>query len=338
MRHGRVIAGLALASLIAGCQRPQSTLYAAGPAAQRISDLSWMMVALFLAITVIMWVLIIVPLRRRRGSFTEHAPIDAGGGKAWIGWGGFAIPVIILTFIFVVGLAAMARFPVHHGGAMSLEPQIRLTGHQWWWEVAYLEGNTEQHFKTANEIHIPVGKPVDIELRSVDVIHSFWVPALHGKVDLVPGMSNYIRIQADRPGTYRGQCAEFCGAQHAHMGIIVVAEDAAAYEAWLQGQRQEAAEPDGPEAQRGRQIFLAGPCSNCHQVRGTRAGGTVAPDLTHLASRRNIAANSFPNDTAHLSAWVTRAQAMKPAAAMPNITQFEGQDLSALVAYLQQLK
>jgi cytochrome c oxidase subunit 2 len=204
--------------------------------------------------------------------------------------------------------------------------------------VEYLQGSVDQHFTTANEIHIPVGMPVTIELRSADVIHSFWVPNLHGKVDLIPGHVNFIQIQADHPGNYPGTCAEYCGAQHAHMRLLVVAQPPDEYKAWLEAQRQPGAEPASSEAKEGEQVFLTGPCSNCHQVRGTIAGGRVAPDLTHIGSREYIAANSYANNDANLEAWVTHAQSLKPDAAMPNLTLFSGTQLQQLVAYLRQLK
>ena len=321
-----------------GCRRPQSSLYGNGEAADKIANLSWFMLILFAAITVVMWILIVLPLRKNRGSFDEHAPIDIGGGQGWITIGGFIFPVIVLTIVFVFGLIVMSRFPLHAGGSDAMEPDIRITGHQWWWEVTYLQGDYPQHFSTANEIHIPVGQPVNIELESADVIHSFWVPSLHGKVDAVPHWTNYIRIEADHAGTFRGSCAEYCGAQHAHMGLTVVAQDPSDYAAWREGQIKVAALPQGDEAKRGAMLFQSGPCANCHSIRGTPAGGHVAPDLTHLASRGTIAAHSFPNDTAHLEAWVTHAQSLKPKSAMPDLTQFNGQQLRDLVAYLQQLK
>lgn len=333
-----ILVSLLAALFAAGCRRPQSTLYPNGPAADKIAGLEWFMVILFCAITVVMWILIVWPLRRNRGSFDEHAPIDIGGGQGWVAFGGFVFPVIVLTIVFVLGLTAMSHFPVHAGGSMALAPDIRVTAHRWWWEVTYLAGDYPQHFKTANEIHIPVGRPVNIQLESADVIHSFWVPSLHGKVDAVPKWTNYIRIEADHPGTYRGTCAEFCGAQHAHMGITVVADPPDQYEAWLDGQRKVAALPQGEDAKRGAELFQSGPCANCHMIRGTLAGGTVAPDLTHLASRQTIAAHSFPNNTAYLAAWVTHAQSLKPQSQMPDITQFNGQQLRDLVTYLQQLK
>jgi cytochrome c oxidase subunit 2 len=204
--------------------------------------------------------------------------------------------------------------------------------------VHYVDGPVDEHFTTANEIHIPVDKPVMFELLSQDVIHSFWIPTLHGKVDLIPGHPNYVQIVASHPGNYTGQCAVFCGEQHAHMRLLVVAQSDAEYQSWKQGQLKPADPPQSVEAQAGEQIFLGGPCSMCHQVRGTPAGGHVAPDLTHIASRQFIGADSFPNNTAYLESWATHAQSLKPGCLMPDLTQFSGVQLRELVAYLQQLK
>jgi cytochrome c oxidase subunit 2 len=230
-----------------------------------------------------------------------------------------------------MGSAMQANMP-------GMKPDILVTGHQWWWEVQYLDGGPDQQFTTANEIHIPVERSINIELRSADVMHSFWVPSLHGKVDLIPGLPNYIRLEASSPGQYDGQCAEYCGAQHAHMRLQVVAQAPDEYSAWLDRQRQPAAEPQSQEAIAGKQLFEAGPCSLCHQIRGTLAGGRVAPDLTHMGGRKKLAANSFPNNDAYLEAWVTHAQSLKPAALMPDLTQFTGEQLRDLVAYLRQLQ
>ncbi len=322
---------------LTACGKPQSSLYPAGPAADKIARMSWFMAILFLVITGIMWILIAWAFSRRRGTLEEHEPVDVGGGQAWIGWGGLVFPIIVLTVIFILGLNLLASFPVHDGHHQPLKPDITLIGHQWWWEVQY-DGEPPQSFTTANEIHIPVGQPVNIELISRDVIHSFWVPTLHGKVDLVPGHPNFIRIQADHEGSYNGTCAEYCGAQHAHMRLLVVAQQPEDYQAWIQQQLKPAVEPIGEDAKRGEQVFMAGPCSMCHQVRGTLAGGRVAPDLTHIGSRHYIAANSYPNNDAYLEAWVTHAQSLKPGVAMPDLTQFTGQQLRDIVAYLRQLQ
>jgi cytochrome c oxidase subunit 2 len=217
-------------------------------------------------------------------------------------------------------------------------PDILVIGHQWWWEVHYLAGDLDQHFTTANEIHIPTNRPVDIELQSADVMHSFWIPALHGKVDLIPGHTNFVRLEASRVGSFAGQCAEYCGAEHAKMRLLVVAQPPDEYAAWVQQQVKPAADPVTPIALAGEQTFIAGPCSMCHQIRGTTSGGTVGPDLTHVGSRQYLAANTLPNNDAYLEAWITHAQSFKPEAQMPDLTQFDGRQLQGLVAYLRQLQ
>lgn len=333
------------ALLLTGCNVPQSTLDGHGAAAERIARLSWLMTILFLAVTLIMWSLLAWGFVKRRGTLEEHAPIDSEGGEIWIAIGGLAVPIMILTVLFVLGLSLLDDFPIHgiHGamsGAMHerMKPEIRITGHQWWWQIDYLNDDLSQQFTTANELHLPAGRPVDIEVVAQDVMHSLWIPALHGKVDLVPGVTNYIRLESDQPGSYDGQCAEFCGGQHAHMRLLAVVEDPETYAAWVQAQLKPGAEPATPEAVAGQKVFLGGPCAMCHQVRGTLAGGSVAPDLTHIGSRKFIAANSFPNNNAYLEAWITHAQSLKPEALMPDLTQFSGTQLQELVAYLRQLQ
>lgn len=314
----------------------QSTLDPAGPVARPLSRLSWFVYVLFLLVMIVMWALIWWVARQRRGSFDEHAPVDAGGGQSWILFGGFVIPAVILAVVFVLGLRTMTQTATH--AETQGAPEIRLTGHQWWWEVRYLGNAPDEQFATANEIHLPVGQPVRLELASADVIHSFWVPKLSGKVDLLPGQRNLMRLQADQPGVYYGKCAEFCGAQHAHMQILVVAQPAEEFARWRAQQRAPAQTPATAQELHGQALFLSRPCSLCHTIRGTLAQGTVAPDLTHLALRRGLAANTLVNDKANLMAWVTHAQALKPAVMMPNVTQFSGDELQALVAYLQQLR
>lgn len=321
-----------------GCDHAQSTLYSGGPAAHRIAGMSWLLIILFLVITLGMWLLIAWAATTRRGTLEEHAPVDAGGGHGWILIGGMAFPFVVLFILFVLGLRLLASFPIQNPHDANLKPDILVIGHQWWWEVHYLNEQPSLQVTTANEIHIPVDRPVTLELETRDVIHSFWVPALHGKVDLIPGHPNLVRIQASHAGDFSGQCAEFCGAQHANMRLLVVAQPEDAYEAWLEQQRQPGVEPTTQEAMDGERTFLSGPCSMCHTIRGTVAGGSVAPDLTHIGSRRYIAANTLPNNNAYLEAWITHAQSFKPGAQMPNLTQFTGTQLQDLVAYLQQLK
>ncbi len=327
-------------SVLAGCERKQNFLYTHGPGAGNIAWLSWAVLITFCVVTVVMWILLLWGILRRRGSFDMHEPVDVGGGQAWMAIGGFGIPFAIIFVFFVLGLRGMAEFPLHteHPGHHAPNPDILVIGHQWWWEVQYVGGPVDRHFTTANEIHVPVGQPVNIALESADVIHSFWVPKLQGKVDMIPGYVNNLRLEASDAGTYRGQCSQYCGAQHANMAVIVVAQQPKDYETWRARMVQPASQPSTPEEVEGQQVFLSAPCGNCHKVRGTPAGGVVAPDLTHLASRQGLAANMFPNDRADLAAWVTHAQSMKPEVEMPNITQFSGVQLRAMVAYLRQLK
>ena len=339
------VASLAILTF-AGCRTVQSTFNTHGPAAHRIAGLSEFITIVFIAITIVMWILFAIALKKQGGTLAEHAPIEIGGGQMWIALGGILVPLIVLTVIFVLGLGLLRDFPIHgmHGAsahaamAHSMKPEIKITGHQWWWEIEYLNDDLTQQFTTANELHLPIGRPINIEVETRDVMHSFWVPALHGKVDLIPGQPNYIRLEAAEPGEYAGQCAEFCGAEHSKMRILAIAQAPDEYSAWLEGQRKTAADPVDAHAKSGQQIFLSGPCSMCHQVRGTIAGGRVAPDLTHIGSRKMIAANVYQNNDAYLEAWITHAQSLKPEAQMPNLTQFSGEQLRDLVAYLRQLQ
>ena len=337
MRWLRLTLCTALLILSTSCGGLQNTLDPAGPAARDISSLTWIIYIMFCSVALIMWALLLWVVLRRRGTLAEHEPIDVGGGQDWIITGGFIIPFVILATVFILGLHTLSAFPVNDNISQA-KPEIRVTGHQWWWEIDYLSGPVDQHFKTANEIHIPVGKPVDIELMTADVIHSFWVPQLHGKEDLIPGQPNLIRIQADQPGIYHGQCAEYCGAQHANMRLLVIADDAAAYQSWLQSQLADALDPVNDEERAGQRLFMGRPCALCHTIRGTDAHGMVGPDLTHLASRRGIAANMLVNNEANLEAWVTHAQSLKPGCRMPNITQFSGGEARTLMSYLQSLE
>ncbi len=326
-----------LLSILSGCGLPQSMLNPGGQAADYLSTLIWIEVILFCAITFAIWILLAWTATRRRGSLDQHEPWDSTGGQRWILIGGFAVPFLVLSTVFGLGIDWMSNFPVD-AGKSPVGPDIQVIGHQWWWELHYVKGPVDQHFVTANEIHIPVGRPVNIELETRDVIHSFWVPTLHGKVDLIPGQPNFIRIEADHAGTFRGQCAEYCGEEHARMALLVVAQSEPDYEAWRAQQLNPAAEPTTQEALHGRDVFMGAACSLCHAIRGTQAQGHLAPDLTHIGGRQRIAGNYYTNNQANLEAWVTHAQSLKPGAEMPDLTVFNGTDLRALVAFLQQLK
>ena len=226
---------------------------------------------------------------------------------------------------------ALARLPLKD--AVNIE----VVAHQWWWTVRYVNGPVSETFETANEIHVPVGRPVVVKLASDDVIHSLWVPNLAGKRDLVPGRSATLAFQADQPGLYRGQCAEFCGFQHAFMAFEVHAQPQAEYDAWRQQQLAPAPEPAEPTAQRGKQLFQAVSCAMCHTIGGTLAQGRKAPDLTHVAGRRMLAAGTLPNTPANLASWIADPQKHKPGANMP-ATPLAAADLQAIVAYLGTLK
>jgi cytochrome c oxidase subunit 2 len=249
--------------------------------------------------------------------------------------GATALTIIIL-FVFLI-----ASFSVGRALSARLEQNnkvtIEVTGQQWWWKVRYMDASAQNIFTTANEIHIPVGEPVTVQLKAADVIHSFWVPNLMGKKDLIPGKMATLWLRADSAGLYRGQCAEYCGLQHAHMALYVVAEPPEQFNAWLAGQRSAAAQPAGESQQHGQQVFLHAPCVMCHTIQGTPAASNVGPDLTHVASRTSIAAGTMTNTREHLSSWVTNSQLIKPGNRMPP-NKLSDADLQALLDYLQSLK
>lgn len=314
----------------------QRILSPGGPAAHELTQLGWFVLLVSLGVLAVMWFLIALVLTRPRGSLREHAPPDSGGGQRWVIFGGILFPALTLASMYVYSLKSMSDFPLDKG--MDGPAQIRIVGHQWWWEAHYLYGPLQDHFVTADELHIPVGQTVDIDLDSVDVIHSFWVPALHGKVDLIPGKRNRIRIEASHAGIFKGQCAEYCGDEHATMLLLVVAQNPPDFQKWLADSRKPAAAPTSDYLMAGQQVYMSAACSLCHTISGTQSLGTVGPDLTHIGSRMRIASNWLPNDTSDLAAWVTHARSLKPAVVMPNITAFNGDQLRELVAYLQSLK
>ena len=250
--------------------------------------------------------------------------------------------VLWSTVLAAAGLVALMAGNVVTGRALAQLPaagalQIALTGHNWWWEAHYHDPITGQRFATANELHLPVGRAVIITLNSDDVIHSLWIPNLHGKLDLIPGRTTALRLRADRAGLYRGQCAEFCGLQHTMMALQVMADPPARYAGWAAQQQRPAAAPNGATpALRGKQVFLEQQCAACHTIRGTNMSAAIGPDLTHLASRRTIAAGMLPNQRGHLSGWIVDAQSIKPGVQMP-ATILAPADLQALLAYLETL-
>jgi cytochrome c oxidase subunit II len=327
-RRGAVL-GLVVSSalLLARCAAP-STLTPQGPAAERIAGLWWIMFGLAGAIYGAVVALLLIGLFRRRPvepKSERHLPEE----QVWILGGGVVLPTAILSLLFVLTLGTMAALAAPPSDALTVE----VVGHQWWWEVRYPNAQVI----TANELHIPAGRPVRLLLTSTDVIHSFWVPELHGKMDLMPGRPNTFWIEARRPGIYRGQCAEYCGHQHAKMAFLVIAEPPDQFAAWLETQRRPAPTPTDSLVQQGQQVFLGSSCTLCHTIRDTVAATTSGPDLTHLAGRQTIAAGTLENTRENLANWIRNPQAIKPGNRMPppNLT---AEELQALVAYLESLQ
>jgi cytochrome c oxidase subunit 2 len=321
---------------------PLSYLTAAGTRAARILPLTWYLLWVAIALCVIIAALLWIAVRRNpsaAASRTESPQsikdIPLARGTDPVGWITLgvsisAIPLVVALIWTMVALAGTSGPPSNP--ALTLD----VTGHQWWWEVRYDSGEPAQVFLTANEIHIPVGETVLVRLHGGDVIHSFWVPKLTGKTDTIPGQVNFSWLRADRPGLYRGQCTEYCGYQHAHMSLEVVAEPRAAFDEWRAAQLASAPAPAAPDQARGQQL-VEYRCGLCHQVRGTLAGALSAPDLTHIASRRTLAAGTLLNNPGNLSGWIEDPQAVKPESLMPN--QFlSAQELSDVRAYLETLQ
>jgi cytochrome c oxidase subunit 2 len=320
----------------AGADAPLNYLTGYGQRAYSVLWLTWGMLAISLIVIVVVTALLLGGIFRRRPGVAPQLPGEAPverppGGVGWIYVGvGVTTVVLLATMAWTVGTLAHVSQPVPGPAAVHLQ----VTGHQWWWEVRYLDGAPDQQFVTANEIHIPVGESVEVKLRGADVIHSFWVPALTGKTDAIPGQINKTWLEADRTGAYRGQCGEYCGHQHAHMAFEVVAEPLAAFRRWRAHQLTSALARTAA-AQAGENAFLA-KCGVCHTVRGTRAGGVLGPDLTHLMSRRTIAAATLPNKPGYLSAWISDPQHIKPGSYMPRL-DLSGAELNRIRDYLATL-
>lgn len=318
-----------LAVLLAGCEGNPSVLDARGPLAARIADLWWVMFALGSAVTVIVTAILLIGLLRRRRDVPPE--IEERHSRHFVLWGGLIVPLVVvfglITYSISVGRAIS---PLSHPDPAVV---IEVVGHQFWWEVRYPHAGVV----TANELHIPTGVPVHLQLTTEDVVHSFWVPNLMGKMDMMPRRSHTLVLQADEPGSYHMQCAEFCGTQHALMMGLVVAQAPAEFEAWLAAQQAPAPEPADPVLERGREVFHSAACVYCHTIRGTNASSRLGPDLTHLASRRTLAAGVVPNTPGWLAAWILDPQAIKPGSLMPG-TDIAGPDLQALLAYLASLE
>jgi cytochrome c oxidase subunit II len=315
----------------------QDALAAMGPQSGHLVELWRLMLGMCALVYVAVMAGLWIAMRRAPKDRDALAPpsLEPGSRRSATG---IAIAVALSTVgLFVLIIAsigtdrALARLPLEN--ALHIE----LTGHQWWWEARYDADKPSKMFSTANELHLPAGRPVIFTLRSADVIHSFWVPNLSGKKDLVPGRTATLHLRADQPGTYGAPCAEFCGLQHARMVLTVVVEPVERYEAWAGRQRQSAPAPGEPLAMRGRDVLLGSTCAMCHTVSGTEASGKAGPDLTHVGSRLRIGAGVLPNTPDRLAKWIANPSDFKPGANMP-AHALVPDDLNALAAYLTSLK
>jgi cytochrome c oxidase subunit 2 len=304
-----------------------SALDPAGPQAGHIAGVWWLFFAVCVVVYAAVLVALLLALTRREGPGDQRRRVRVVG------------TAVALTVATLLGLLTKSVLAGKALTAMTGTAQVtvRVIGRQWWWELQYEADPPSQMVITANELHIPVGQPVLLKLESRDVIHSFWVPSLHGKRDLIPGHPSTTYIRADRPGLFRGQCAEFCGAQHAHMGLLVIAESPEDFERWRTHARAPAPEPSSELARAGREVFLRGPCVLCHSISGTIAGGLNGPDLTHVAGRWTLAAGTLPNGPGALAGWILDAQTQKPGNHMPTLP-LQAPRVQALLAYLETLK
>jgi cytochrome c oxidase subunit II len=315
--------------LLAGCGGNQSALNPMGPVATSLRDLS---VLLFVFGAFVLGLIVIAIGLAMRGSQATKAMLAS---PSTVVWGGIAFPAVTLTLLLAYGLWLTRESQARLADGADL--RIEVTGEQWWWRLAYKPNNSTR-IVSANEIRIPVGRPVVFDLKAADVIHSFWVPSLAGKVDMVPGRTTRLRLQADAPGVYRGQCAEYCGGPHALMAFEVVALPESEFNDWMSRQLAPALEPTTDIVRQGQRLFLAGGCGGCHAVRGTSANGTIGPDLTHLGSRRSIGADSRPLTVENIAAFVRNSQSIKPGNRMPPFNVFSSDELTALASYLASLR
>ncbi|EJC64674.1 cytochrome c oxidase, subunit II [Rhizobium leguminosarum bv. viciae WSM1455] len=323
---------LALLMLLSGCSSPQSVLNAQGEAAIALKDL----IIFVTLVAGVLWLAVVsvmaFALVRKK---SQSAGLDHRSERMMT----IAVATATAATALIVGVLTVASFyttrALNSGGDAEVTVVVR--AQQWWWQFIYADRDQRPIFQTANELHIPVGKTIRLRLQAADVIHSFWVPSLAGKLDLIPGRENILTLRAERPGVYRGQCAEFCGLQHGHMAFVVIAEDHADYQHWLAGQRLDGAAPSGAEAIAGRAVFLAKQCAACHTIRGTAASGSSGPDLTHVGSRRTIAAGLLETTRGSLAAWIADPQTLKPGNNMP-LVPLTADELRQLSAYMESLR
>jgi cytochrome c oxidase subunit II len=331
----RIVLVLCTTWPLAACAGRQSTLDPQGLQSEQILHTLF----IFLAVAAIVWIAVVIVLalgmlRRKRLAdqpLDLHQAFEERTGRVIIGLG-VATTVIVLGLSFV---SYAGQRIVFAKGENALT--LKIIGHQWWWEVRYEDDSPHRSFVTANEIRIPTGQPVKVELESADVVHSFWVPSLTGKMDLITGQKNELQFTAKNAGVYRGQCAEFCGLQHAHMAFAVIALPPDEFGRWRDRENQSANSPADQLGKQGEALFRARGCALCHNISGTLAGGQLGPDLTHIGSRTTITAGTLPNTPATLGAWIADPQHIKPGNLMPKMPLQSG-ELIAILHYLEQLK
>ena len=320
----------------------QSAVNPIGPQSGKIANLGWFFFWVLGAIFLLVMIAALWTLTRPNRGFAQeplegtHQVSPETEARTTRVVTGAMIATVVILFVLIVASVSTGK-GLSQLGYSKDSTTIQVMGIQWWWQVMYQTSDSSLSVTTANEIHIPVGRPVQIRLLSNDVIHSFWVPNLNGKTDLIPSRVNTQWIRADKPGIYRGQCAEFCGLQHAHMIIYVVAETPDKFRAWYDKQMQPAVSPSDPVTQRGQQVFMNNACIYCHQIRGTDAAGQNGPDLTHFGSRLGIAANTVPNTPGNLGGWIADPQSTKPGNHMATVA-VNSADMQPLINYLESLK
>lgn len=309
---------------------PPPVLDPHGPFSNTVTTLAWVLFALvtliFVLVCAAMWVALY-------GSHELRAKL---GGERIVKWFGLIVPAGVLFVLLAWGTTMVAGMSTIQGD----ELRMRVSGNIYWWRVSYLDAAGKEIHADANELHIPVGRPVVVDMVSEDVIHSFWVPKLGGKMDMIPGRTNRLKLQADQAGVYGGQCAEFCGGAHSLMGFVVVAHAPADWQRWLDARLAPtpAAAPLGAEVLRGSQLFTEVGCAACHRVAGTSAQGLSGPDLTHIGSRRSLGAGILPNTRGTLIGWIGDSQSIKPNNRMPAYRSLQAAELNALAAYMESLK
>jgi len=325
MRRALPLAAL----LLGGCVGEQSALAPLGVEATEVGLLFTVVTAICLAVLVIVTAFVLVaagPSSRLRSLLRRERAILIGG---------VAFPVVVLTGFLVYGLAVLEAGSAR--AARAEGPEIAITGKQWWWRVVYTDAEGRR-VESANELRLPVGRRVEVALSTDDVIHSFWLPRLAGKLDMIPGRTLRLTLEATEAGIGRGQCAEYCGGAHAFMSFYAIAMPEAEFDAWMRAEAEPARAPESEAAQRGKAVFDASGCGACHAVRGTAAEGTIGPDLTYVGGRMSLAAATLPNDAASFARWIRDSQHLKPENLMPPFRQLSEAELADLALYLEGLK